>query len=430
MKNIDYVKYFVYLQLLIHFDYILNRVGFIKFIIYLFLMAEQNFFGEQTPSSRIKAKIVSEYFPQYCRIISRKFMPSKFRYIDLFSGPGVYGDGNYSTPILIGNECAGDPMLRNRVWMIFNDAEYSDSLEQNFKSFFPDDTFYYKPYFGKRTVGECAKMDEFLMKSTMVQSGRFFKNDAPSVLFFDPFGYKGIKTKILCQFMSYWGNEVFLFINIKRILPALYNPQKREDLLEIFPSMLDSLKADIDKMEKPYDKHQHILDVLKEEFQKNLGGTVYMTAFRFLEEDQSGASHYLIHFTKGLKGYDLIKSVCSKYDNVKGTLDGNFTYTFDPKKVGESDSSREFLEMFDEEAQSVNINYLISQILKDFGGKIISAESLYLEHHSKSRYSMSHYLRALREMEARGMLNAEFVDGKNHNVSVLISKDCILDIPS
>ena len=34
-------------------------------------MAEDNFFDEQRISSKIKASIVSEYFPKYCKIITK-----------------------------------------------------------------------------------------------------------------------------------------------------------------------------------------------------------------------------------------------------------------------------------------------------------------------------------------------------------------------
>ena len=37
------------------------------------------------------------------------------------------------------------------------------------------------------------------------------KNECPSVLFIDPFGYKGIDTTILSTFLNYWGNELFIF---------------------------------------------------------------------------------------------------------------------------------------------------------------------------------------------------------------------------
>ena len=61
----------------------------------------KDFFKKQTDSSRVKAAIISEYFPQYCKIISRRHVPQRFGYFDMFAGPGIYDDGSLSTPLLI-----------------------------------------------------------------------------------------------------------------------------------------------------------------------------------------------------------------------------------------------------------------------------------------------------------------------------------------
>lgn len=47
-------------------------------------MTETTFFNTQTISSRVKAGIVSEYFPSYSKIIIKKFIPKAVRFIDLF----------------------------------------------------------------------------------------------------------------------------------------------------------------------------------------------------------------------------------------------------------------------------------------------------------------------------------------------------------
>ena len=82
-------------------------------------MKEKQFFEAQTMSSRVKASIVSEYFPKYCKIIINKHRPRQLRYIDLFAGPGRYEDGNASTPILIAKNCIKDEYLRDRLFEIF-----------------------------------------------------------------------------------------------------------------------------------------------------------------------------------------------------------------------------------------------------------------------------------------------------------------------
>ena len=50
---------------------------------------EKCFFEKQTLSSRVKASIVSEYFPKYCKIIVKKHVPERIGYFDLFAGPDV-----------------------------------------------------------------------------------------------------------------------------------------------------------------------------------------------------------------------------------------------------------------------------------------------------------------------------------------------------
>jgi len=105
-------------------------------------MIETDFFKKQTPSSEIKTKIVSDYFPKYCRIILKAPKKHKqIRYIDLFAGPGMYEDSNLSTPLLIAKSCSEDAELSQIVRLIFNDKDYCQQLTENFNKFFPPGTF-------------------------------------------------------------------------------------------------------------------------------------------------------------------------------------------------------------------------------------------------------------------------------------------------
>ncbi len=298
-------------------------------------MTESNFFKKQTDSSRVKASIVSEYFPQYCRIIGRKHEPVMFRYIDLFSGPGIYEDGNVSTPILLARNIAQDPCLKEKVQFVFNDLNYRDELKANFEAEFPNGTFPKKVYYTDKEVGVYEGIYRYLEKSTMEKDGRGkCWNEKPSLLFFDPFGYSGMRTETLAEFLKNWGNEIFLFINTKRINPALEN-DKFEDLIRLwFPSRYDSLKVEVRKLRSVPERLEYILTSLREEFVELLKSRyVYCCAFRFQEEDSRTTSHYILHITKGQKGYELAKTVYNKYANEDLVLhNGSNTYTFDPKK--------------------------------------------------------------------------------------------------
>ncbi len=378
-------------------------------------MKEQNFFEKQTLSSKVKANIVSEYFPKYCSIIIKKHVPEKIGYLDLFSGPGMYEDGNPSTPILIARNCMKDEDLKNRVWMVFNDKFYSEQLKKNFNKEFPEGTFKYKPHFGHSTVGESQEINDFIVKNTC--KGRF--NEQPSVLFIDPWGYKGIETTVLSQFLSYWGNELFIFINSKRINPALENDKFEEPMRCLFPNSYDKVKVDIRNKRTVSERLQFIIDNLGREYEVLLKSRVYYTAFKFQEEDIETTSHFILHLSKNKRGFDLVKQIYNDFANVGTIFDGVNTYTFDVKKI-----TNPVEELFD--TNSENIDALKNMLLEEYKGRTITSYDLFEEHQQNCLYSRSHYVKALRRLVEEGEVESEFTDGKNHVVTVLLSKDCIL----
>lgn len=378
-------------------------------------MKEQNFFEKQTLSSKVKASIVSEYFPKYCSIIVRKHVPEKIGYLDLFSGPGMYEDGNPSTPILIARNCLKDEDLKNRVWMVFNDKCYSEQLKENFNKEFPEGTFKNKPHFGHSIVGESQEINDFIVKNTC--KGRF--NEQPSVLFIDPWGYKGIETNVLSQFLSYWGNELFIFINSKRINPALENDKFEEPMRCLFPNSYDKVKVEIRNKRTVSERLQFIIDNLGKEYEASLKSRVYYTAFKFQEEDIETTSHFILHLTKNSRGFDLVKQIYNDFANVGTVFDGINTYTFDVKKI-----TNPVEELFD--TNSENIDALKNMLLEEYKGRTITSYDLFEEHQQNCLYSRSHYVKALRRLVEEGLIESEFTDGKNHVVTVLLSKDCIL----
>lgn len=378
-------------------------------------MADNNFFEKQTLSSRVKASIVSEYFPKYCKIIVKKHMPERIGYFDLFAGPGMYEDGNASTPLLIANNCNNDNLLQQKVWMVFNDKDYSEQLKKNFLKQYPEGTFSFKPHFGHSVVGECKEIDAFITRNPM----RNGKNECPSVLFIDPFGYKGIDTNILSQFLNYWGNELFIFINTKRINPALEN-DKFEPLMRcLFPKSFDNLKNQVRDKTRVAERLRFIVDNLGNEYKKLLGDNVYYTAFKFQEEDIETTSHFILHLTKSWRGFDLIKQIYNDFANVGTIFDGVNTYTFDVKKI-----LNPVEDLFD--VTSENIDVLKDKLYMTYRGREISAMDVFEEHQKKELYCRKHYTEALRRLVSEGKLTSVFHDNKQHIVSVLLIKECIL----
>src|SRR5690606_36518672 len=139
----------------------------------------------------------------------------------------------------------------------------------------------------------------------------------------------------------------------------------------------------------------------------------------FQEEDIDATSHYILHITKGARGYDLIKTTYNDFANVGTVFDGVNTYTFDAKKFDNPVS-----ELFD--LNSINIDKLKDEIYAKYRGKKLNANDLFEEHHTGGLYSRKHYTAALRRLVEEKKLISIFTDNKNHEVTALISRDCLL----
>ena len=285
-----------------------------------------DFFKQQTPSSRIKANIVAEYFPKYSKIINSTAQV-KIAYVDLYAGPGMYDDGNPSTPLLIAKACYEDQQLRGLVHLLFNDNAYIDKLRENFYKLYPEKSFKYEPRFANKTVGDDEQLTKYLLKKWGTP------NRTPTLLFVDPFGYKSINTAALGNFMNGWGNEIFLFLNVKRVQAALDNDKFDDLMLSLFPTTVETLRRDRKYKSNVHERLTLIVDNLYNEFKVATKGELFHCRFKFKEEDSAGTSHYIIHFTKHKRGYDLVKKIYYEFDNIGACLDGDGNYTFDAKRM-------------------------------------------------------------------------------------------------
>lgn len=374
-----------------------------------------HFFDSQTLSSRVKASIISEYFPQYCKIIMKAHVPKQIGYFDMFAGPGIYKDGNISTPILIGQKCECDSVLKEKVWMIFNDMAFKNELERNFKAFFPCGTFLNEPLFGDKVFGEFTKTDAFLVRNTYINR----KNECPAVLFIDPWGYKHINTPILVKFLKSWGNEIFIFINTKRLNADVEKEISQDNIKTIFPTTYHQLKNEKKLQRSVEQRHKYIVDCIAQEFRAEYKH-IYCTAFEFMEEDQSSPSHYLLHITKSPRGFELVKQVYNQYANVHRTFDAAYvTYTYDPKIIPG-------IELFDDMFKQERIDQLKEGLIKRYRNKTISALQVFKEHQKECLYAEPHYRLALRQLSDDKLITVTFTDNSSHKVSVLLTDNCIL----
>ena len=118
-------------------------------------------------------------------------------------------------------------------------------------------------------------------------------------------------------------------------------------------------------------------------------------------------SFRIIRFPIGSNSYEIIIT----------NLDRNI---FDVKKI-----NNPIAELFDVSKQ--NIEILKENIYSSYKGKTITAFELFEEHQITGNYCRSQYAKALRELVEENRIKSKFTDGKNHIVSVLISKNCIIE---
>jgi hypothetical protein len=161
------------------------------------------------------------------------------------------------------------------------------------------------------------------------------------------------------------------------------------------------------------------MDNLAIEFEKAVQGKLYHCAFKFKEEDSNATSHFIIHFTKHTKGYELVKQIYYDFDNIGATLEKDGVYTFDAKK---SDYPENSTFIFGD----ANIDSLSKELSEKYKGRTINAEDLFNEHHPGSKYCKTHYAKTLRFMVESETISATFTDNSEHIVTVLINKNCKL----
>jgi three-Cys-motif partner protein len=377
---------------------------------------EKKFWATQRPESRIKALLVSDYFPQYCRIVDRG-KGEGFTYVDLWAGRGQYDDGGLSTPLLLGDIIAQDANLKNKVRFVFNDLNNIDILKKHFEERFGTTTFTKEPRWGNYDAENSPIIREYLNKKRDPK-----KINNPALLFFDPFGYAGIDTKSLANFMKPWGNEIFLFLNVNRVIPALTNPKMIEHIAAMFPKFKSQVIAEVTTARSDEKKVSLLIKFLAEEFKAVIGNSLHHCAFKFMEGEAHKTSHLIIHFTKHPKGYKLVKQVYYDYDNIGAVLSADGTFTFDAKKAYPTG-------ILDFSMDDNHIN-LAEDLARQFAGTQLNAATLIDTHQSSAPYAPTHYVKALRRLVDLGRLEATFTDDIEHRVTVLPSEHCILKFPT
>ncbi len=186
-------------------------------------MSTEDFFGESTEPSRIKAAIVRDYFWAWAKIVLSK-QRGRIAYVDLFAGPGRYNDGTNSTPLLVLERAIADLDMQERLLTIFNDSDPENirQLKDAVTTLPGIERLKYQPDI---EVGEVN--DETVEAFRKVRS-------LPTLLFADPWGYKGLSLALIGSFLKDWGSDCVFFFNYNRINAALGNESVKRHIDAMF----------------------------------------------------------------------------------------------------------------------------------------------------------------------------------------------------
>ncbi len=167
-------------------------------------MKKDEFYQTPSDASRVKQAIVATYFGAWKNVLKTWRTAPMLGYVDLYSGPGVYADGSFSTPLLILQQAIEDDYLRNKLLAIFNDGDpqLAAALRMNIARLPNIDRLQNEP-----------KVYEYDVPEMVIR----LAPSTPTLLFADPWGYKGLSVDLIDGLFRTSGSDCIFFFNYNRI---------------------------------------------------------------------------------------------------------------------------------------------------------------------------------------------------------------------
>jgi three-Cys-motif partner protein len=348
-------------------------------------MVDTSFFDESREQSQIKSRIIAKYFWAWAKVIisAAKGREDRIAYMDLFAGPGRYSDGTPSTPVFVLQKAIKEPDLREMLVTVFNDKDPANarSLRETIDAIPGIETLKYKPQVENQEIGQ--RIVEHLRQTKLV----------PTLLFVDPWGYKGLSLALINSVLQNWGSDCIFFFNYNRINPGLNNEVVREHMNDLFGEQrADTIREKLAGL-RPDEREDLIIEELSEAL-KELGAT-YVLPFTFKNEQGTRTKHYLIFGCKHFKGYEIMKGIMAGESSERDQGVGSFVY---------SPASIKHPTLF---ALSRPLDDLEEMLLVEFAGQRLTMREIYKRHNVGTPYIKTNYKKALVKMEAAGSIKTQ-----------------------
>ncbi len=239
----------------------------------------------------------------------------RLAYVDLFAGPGQYLDGTPSTPVIVIKAALKDPGLTRRLVTFFNDndPENAQSLREAIGKIPEVENLRYKPRVKNEEVGQ-----------KIVQEFQGMKL-VPTLLFVDPWGYKGLSLALINSVVQNWGCDCIFFFNYNRINPGLSNDVVREHMNALFGEDGTEAIRQLSIGMEPNERESLIIEKLSSSLKEM--GARYVLPFTFKNEYGTRTSHHLIFISKNFKGYEIMKDIMARESSNRDQGVPSFVYS-------------------------------------------------------------------------------------------------------
>ncbi|HTY21788.1 MAG TPA: three-Cys-motif partner protein TcmP [Desulfomonilaceae bacterium] len=350
-------------------------------------MVDGSFFQEITEQSRLKTSIVTKYFSTWANIMIKareKIGKKRIGYFDLFCGPGIYEDGTKSSPLLVLEKAVADPDLREHLVTTFMDEnqESVNRLSQEVTKIENIRLLKHSPVIEVGTTDE--DLAQHFAKLKMI----------PTLLFLDPWGYKGLSLSLIHSVLKDWGSECIFFFNYRRVNAALDNPKFEKLVHAIFGEQRAIALQRAIKPLNPEEREFAIMKALDEALTKEFPN--FVLTFKFRNEPGTRTSHYLVFVTKDRKGYDIMKDIMAKLSLRKGQSIPSFQFG--------GPQGPEQTNLFE---SGESLEQLRTMLLEKLAGQTRSMQDIFEQTSVGTKYIKKNYKEVLLQLEHEGRVVTE-----------------------
>ena len=286
-------------------------------------------------------------------------------------------------PFLILEKAIENPKLRTNLITLFNDQDKvsAEKLKQKLREIPSIDTLKHQPRVMNHVVGE-----EFTREFNSLKI-------IPSVVFLDPWGYKGLSLDLINSILQHHGCECIIFFNFNRINLAISNPLVQQTMNELFgETRANQLRKRVEGLE-PEKRELAILETFSEAIKEKHGK--FVLPFKFEFDDLPRTSHYIIFASKNQTGHKIMKDIMasagfSDEDDVPTLA----YYKPNSKMPAKFEFARPFSSLGD-------------LLCTKFAGQTLTMHDVYLKHNVGEPFLEKHYKTKLVELEKENRIKAD-----------------------